>query len=97
MRSVLQYRNLPVKRKLRLMIMGTVCTALLLACAAVLIYFHAVLHRAVENDLGILSEIFASNLTAALTFDDPKAAEESVVRTESAAGQRFRRNLHGKR
>src|ERR1017187_4834139 len=71
-----KYRNLPVKLKLHLIIMGTVCTALMLACVAVLIYDHFVLYKTMENDLGILAEIFASNSTAALTFDDPKAAQE---------------------
>ena len=76
MKAVLKYQNLPVNRKLHLIIMGTVCTALMLACAAVLIYFHAVLHKTMENDLAILTEIFASNTSAALTFDDPRAAQE---------------------
>ena len=76
MKAVLKYRNLPVKRKLHLIIMGTVCPALLIACAAVLIYVNVVLHKTLEDDLGILAEIFASNSTAALTFDDSKAAGE---------------------
>ena len=37
-RALPSYRNLPVKLKLHLIIMGTVCTALLLACVAVLVY-----------------------------------------------------------
>lgn len=76
MKAVLKYRNLTVKRKLHLIIMGTVCTALMLACVAVLIYFNIVLHKTMENNFGILAEIFASNSTAALTFDDPSAARE---------------------
>ena len=76
MKAIPKYRNLPVKLKLHLIIMGTVCTALLLACAAVLVYDHVVLYETAKNDLGILAEIFASNSAAALTFDDPKAARE---------------------
>jgi signal transduction histidine kinase/DNA-binding response OmpR family regulator len=68
-----------VKLKLHLIIMGTVCTALLLACAAVLVYDHVVLYETAKNDLGILAEIFATNATAALTFDDPKAAQELLT------------------
>jgi signal transduction histidine kinase/DNA-binding response OmpR family regulator len=75
-KAVLKYRNLSVKRKLHLIIMGTVCTALMLACVAVLIYVDVVLYQTMKNDLGILAEIFASNSTAALTFDDPGAARE---------------------
>jgi signal transduction histidine kinase/DNA-binding response OmpR family regulator len=75
-KAALKYRNLSVKRKLHLIIMGTVCAALMLACAAVLMYVNVVLHQTMEKDLGILAEIFASNSTAALTFDDPGAARE---------------------
>src|SRR6266567_1521893 len=87
MNAVLNYRNLPVKRKLYLIIMGTVCTALMLTCAAVLIYVNVVLHQTMEKDLGILTEIFASNSTAALTFDDPRAAQELL------AGLKARRSI----
>src|SRR5258708_6504140 len=87
MNAVLNYRNLPVKRKLNLIIMGTVCTALMLTCAAVLIYVNLVLHQTMENDLEILAEIFASNSTAALTFDDPRAARELL------AGLKARRSI----
>jgi signal transduction histidine kinase/CheY-like chemotaxis protein len=75
-KAVLNYRDLPVRLKLHLIIMGTVCTALILACVAVLIYDRFVLYKRMETDLGILAEIFASNSTAALTFDDQKAARE---------------------
>ena len=33
-----RYRNLPIKHKLRLVIMATVSCALMLACTAVLVY-----------------------------------------------------------
>ena len=87
MKAAPQYRNLPVKLKLFLIIMGTVCTALLLACVAVLVYLHVVLYQTMENDLGILAEIFATNSAAALTFDDPKAARELL------AGLKARRSI----
>lgn len=61
MKAAPKYRHLPVKLKLHLIIMGTVCTALLLAFAAVLVYDHVVLYETAEKDLGILTEIFATN------------------------------------
>ncbi len=79
MNAVLKYRNLPVRLKLHLIIMGTVCTALMLAFSAVLVYEHVVLYMTMENDLGILADIFAANNAAALTFDDPKAAQELLA------------------
>jgi two-component system sensor histidine kinase/response regulator len=86
-KAIPHYRNLPVKLKLHLIIMGTVCTALLLACVAGLVYDHVVLYATAENDLGILAEIFASNSAAALTFDDPKSARELL------AGLKARRSI----
>jgi signal transduction histidine kinase/CheY-like chemotaxis protein len=70
------YRNLPVKRKLQLIIMFTVAAALMLACTAILAYGQYSGAQDLRHDLGILAEIFASNSTAALTFGDQKAAAE---------------------
>jgi signal transduction histidine kinase/DNA-binding response OmpR family regulator len=86
-KAVPAYRNLPVKLKLQLIVMGTVCTALLLACSAVLVYERLVLYDTATNDLGILAEIFATNATAAITFDDPRAAQELL------SGLRARRSI----
>ncbi len=72
-------RNLPIRQKLYVIIMVTVCTALIVACGAVLIYNHLVLYRSMEDDLRMLAEILAYNTTAALTFDDPKAAQEILL------------------
>ncbi len=71
-----RYRNLPVRHKLHVIIMLTVGAALTLACGAVLVYEQFVLRDSMRNDLGVLAGIFASNSTAALTFDDQKAGEE---------------------
>jgi two-component system, sensor histidine kinase and response regulator len=83
MKAARKYRNLPVKLKLHLIIMGTVCTALMLAFAAVLAYEHVVLYVSMENDLGILAEIFAANSSAALTFDGSRAARELLAGLEA--------------
>ena len=77
--AVVKYRNLAVKQKLRLIIMAAVGAALTLACGAVLLYDYLVLYRWMQNDLGILAEILASNSTAALTFDDSQAAGELLA------------------
>src|SRR4051812_41912752 len=74
--TALKYRNLPVKQKLCLIIMLTVCTALTLACGAILIFERFELRDLMRNDLGVLAEIYSANSTAALTFDDPQAARE---------------------
>jgi two-component system, sensor histidine kinase and response regulator len=74
-----RYKNLPVKHKLYFIIMITVCTALVAAGAAGVIYGQFTLHRSLQSDLEILAETFADNTTAALTFDDAPAAQELLA------------------
>src|SRR5260370_20014746 len=56
--------------------MVTTGAALLLACAAVLVYDQIAFREGMRNELGILAEIFGSSSTAALSFGDPEAAEQ---------------------
>ena len=74
-----RYRNLTIKQKLRLLIGATVSSALILACAAVLIYDQLAARASLRNDLGVLGEIFSANSTAALSFNDASAAEELLA------------------
>jgi two-component system sensor histidine kinase/response regulator len=76
MQIAVQYRNLSIERKLRLIIMFTVTVALLLAGGAVLAYDQIVSREQMQNDLGVLADIVGSNCTAALTFGDQRSAEE---------------------
>src|SRR5580704_15739344 len=76
MKIAVQYRNLAVRHKLRLIIMLTVGVALVLACAAIVAYDQIVARRDMQNDLAALAEIVGSNSTAAVTFGDQRAAEE---------------------
>src|SRR5450631_1822494 len=71
-----RYRNLPIKHKLRLVIMATVSCALMLAWTAVLVYDQIAARESMRNDLNVLAEIFSANSTAALSFNDRPAAEE---------------------
>jgi signal transduction histidine kinase len=70
------FRNLPIKYKLRLIIIFTVSLALLLACIAILRYDKMVTRNEMREELETLAEIVASNNTAALTFGDRASAEE---------------------
>ncbi len=76
MKIAVQYRNLAVRHKLRLIIMLTVAVALVLACTAMVAYDQIVAGRDMQNDLAALAEIVGSNSTAAVTFGDQRAAEE---------------------
>jgi len=69
------YRNLPIRYKLHLLSLITVGATLMLACGTVLAYYYVVRDSA-RNDLTVLAEIFGSNSTAALSFNDSKTAEE---------------------
>jgi signal transduction histidine kinase/CheY-like chemotaxis protein len=71
-----RYRDLPIRHKLRLIVMLTVGAALTVACGAILIYQYYSLRDSLRRDLGVLAEITGDNSTAALTFADRKAAEE---------------------
>jgi hypothetical protein len=70
------YRNLPIRRKLRLIIMATVATALILACAALLVYDQIAERRDLLDSTAVTAEIISSNSTGALSFRDQKAATE---------------------
>ena len=84
MRLANTYRNLPVKYKLRLIVMGTVTAALLCASAAVLTYDSIAARNSMRNGLDVLAEMLGANSTAALSFDDPQVAAEilSTLRAE---------------
>jgi two-component system, sensor histidine kinase and response regulator len=71
-----RFRNLPVKHKLRLILMSTVSAALLVACGANLLFAKAALRADIMTDLRILSEVVSSNSAAPLMFSDRRAAEE---------------------
>ncbi len=69
-------RNLSLKRKLMLITTTTSAVALLLASVGFVIYDLTAFRRAMMDDLRTTAEIIGANSTAALTFDNPKDAEE---------------------
>jgi signal transduction histidine kinase len=76
-------RNVPIRQKLVLIIMLATGLALLIA-GTVLIVFELLRFRAdMVSDLNTLADVVAQNTTAALTFDDPKAAQETLAAFES--------------
>jgi two-component system, sensor histidine kinase and response regulator len=74
-----RYRDLPIRHKLRLIVMVTVGAALIAACGAILIYHYYTLRDSLRRDLGVLAEITGDNSTAALSFGDRKAAAELLA------------------
>jgi signal transduction histidine kinase len=72
-------QNLPIKRKLTVVIMLTSLTAILLACAGFATYELVTFRRAMVNDLTTLADVIGATSTAALTFADTKTAAEFLA------------------
>ncbi|MGD0298661.1 MAG: ATP-binding protein [Bryobacteraceae bacterium] len=72
------FRDIPIKQKLVIIIMVTTTAALLIAGLGIVgadsILFRGYLRR----DLSALTRIIADNSTAALAFNDPKSASETL-------------------
>ena len=77
------FRNLPLQRKLTLLVLLTTGIALVLTCGAFIAYEVSVLPGRIANGLTTLADMIASGSTASLSFEDPKAARENL-RTLSA-------------
>jgi signal transduction histidine kinase/DNA-binding response OmpR family regulator len=72
------YRNLPIKRKLMLIIMLTSSIAVALACAAFIGYESVQLPKETAAGLATLAEMAAAHSTAPLSFEDRRSAEETL-------------------
>jgi signal transduction histidine kinase/DNA-binding response OmpR family regulator len=70
------YRNLPVKQKLRMIVMVTVTAALLFACAGLLTYDRVTARESMRNDMEESAEMVSGNSTAALSFNDAGVGTE---------------------
>ena len=69
-------RNFSLRGKLTAIIMITSSVAVLVACTVFALYDVTTFWRSLESELGTVAEITGSNMTAALTFGDVKAANE---------------------
>ncbi|MEA3212605.1 MAG: hypothetical protein QOE70_5662 [Chthoniobacter sp.] len=76
------FRDLPIKRKLTVAVLGTTTIALLVACAAFVAYERVTFRRAMERNLTVLADALALNSTVALSFakdqDTTGDAEETL-------------------
>jgi signal transduction histidine kinase/CheY-like chemotaxis protein len=76
MTLAVRYRDLPIRYKLKLIVMLTVGAALSVSCGVVLVYDYYTLRDSLRRDLGVLAEMIGDNSTAALSFGDRKTAGE---------------------
>lgn len=72
------FRNLPIKRKLTLVILGTTSAALLLACSAFIIYDRITFRQSLTAKIIALADVIAVNSTAALSFNDSNDAGQTL-------------------
>ncbi|HEV8543323.1 MAG TPA: CHASE sensor domain-containing protein [Verrucomicrobiae bacterium] len=67
-----------IKRKLTLIIMLTCSVALLLACAAILIFEIAGFKQVLRRNTEVMAQVIGANSAAALSFKDKDAAKETL-------------------
>ncbi|MBN1931850.1 MAG: HAMP domain-containing protein [Desulfobacterales bacterium] len=72
------FQNISIKQKLTIIIMLTSIIVLFLACASFVINDLLTFRQTMVENLTTLAEVIGSNSTAALTFNDQKAAEETL-------------------
>lgn len=74
----------PIKRKLMSIIMITSTAALLLACLVFTVYDMLTFRRSKMQEASLLADVIGSNSTAAISFNDPQIAQEtlSALRSE---------------
>ena len=72
------FRNMPIRRKLRLIIMVTSVTVLLLSSLAFIINDTVTFWKVEKGKLSVLADIIGNNTSAAIAFNDKKAAEQTL-------------------
>jgi PAS domain S-box-containing protein len=75
---MLNLNNIPIKRKLLLISLVTKCTALLLASVCFVIYEQITFRKSMIQDLSVAAGMVGSNSAAALSFNDPTSAQDTL-------------------
>jgi len=73
-----KFRDIPINRKLTLIIMLTSIAGLLLACTTFVIYDYITFRNAMVRDLSILAEMTGYNIQSFLMFGYPGEAQETL-------------------
>jgi len=72
------FRDMPIKQKLLGIIMSVTAAALLLSGLGIVIADSVLFRTAMQRDISALAQIVADNSIAALAFEDPKTATETL-------------------
>ncbi|OLE66904.1 MAG: hypothetical protein AUG09_05205 [Acidobacteria bacterium 13_1_20CM_2_68_7] len=75
----MRFRDLSIRQKLMALMMLTSSAALLLACVSFMTYESVTMRQQMARELSALAGIIGDNSTAALSFNDRKAAEETLA------------------
>ena len=91
------FRDLHIGRKLQVIVLFTLCSALLPALIAILSYDWVASRQSAEIDLETLAQILADDSTAALSFSDAGVATEllAALREKPAIVSAFLYNANG--
>jgi PAS domain S-box-containing protein len=73
------FRNLPIKRKLLFIMMATTTVSMAVAGAGIVLSDAFLFRGYMQRDLTALARIIADNSTAAISFDDPDSASETLA------------------
>ena len=76
---MLTLQNLSIRRKQMVIIMLTSSVALLLACAAFVTYDAVTFRRQLVEDVAVLADVIGNNCAAAIDFNDPKTAADTLA------------------
>src|SRR4051794_30485597 len=80
---MVSFPDLPIRRKLTVIIMATSSAALLLACAAFVLHDWVNFQRQLVAEQSTLAKIIGSNSTGAIQFDDAARARETLAALEA--------------
>ena len=72
------FQDLPIKQKLVVILLATTAAALLLTGIGIVISDTLLFRQSMERDLSALANIVGGNSTAALVFDDPRVATQTL-------------------
>lgn len=81
----MSFRDLPIRRKLALLVIASTVMALVLACTGFAIFEQARFRASAVAELTTLADMLGANTAASLAFNDPVTASQmlSALRTES--------------
>jgi signal transduction histidine kinase/ActR/RegA family two-component response regulator len=77
------FQNLPLKRKLTLIILLTCSAVLLLACGVLAVYQLFDFRRQIIEDSSVLADVVGKNTRAAITFQDENSAQQTLLALQS--------------